>query len=204
VSSVPVEARLLERLKAGEVVLLNTETLPGLHAIATLETSAPALSDLKGSVEGRPFLLLFDSVEAVLRHGSPADPYDADRLERTWPGPLTALLGPRPSTPPGWVHEGKTFAARVPESPALRALLSELGAPLFSTSANRAGEDPALSLDEARAAFPALPAFDLGIVPLGAASTVVDLSVSPGEILRPGAVAWPPADRVGGRMGGHS
>ncbi len=194
----PVEVEVLERVGAGEVVLLNTETLPGLHALAREPSSVDRLVACKGSVPGRPFLLLFDSLDAVLRHGEPVDPSDVDRLERAWPGPLTALLPPRRSTPDHWVHQGKTIAARVPDSPALRELLAQLEGPLFSTSANRAGEDPATSLEEARARFPELGAWDLGIIPLGTASTVVDLSRSPGEILRPVAVAWPPRAHPGG------
>lgn len=187
-----VDPQLLRALRAGEVVLLNTETLPGLHASAELESSAPRLAELKGSTGGRPFLLLFDSTEAVLRYGSPLDPHDADALEDSWPGPLTALLMPTGRAPEHWVHEERTIAARVPEAPSLRRLIAELGGPLFSTSANRAGEPPAEDLETARGHFPDLAWSDLKTQPLGTPSTVVDLSVAPGQILRPGAATWPP------------
>lgn len=186
------EAELLAALRAGEVVLLNTETLPGLHAVAASKDSAQRLSALKDSPAGRPFLLLFADVETALRYGSPHDPHDADALEEVWPGPLTALLTPTARAPRHWIHEERTIAARVPDSPGLRHLLRELGGALFSTSANRAGQPPAEDLASACALFPDLLHGDLGTIPLGTPSTVVDLSVSPGRVLRPGAAAWPP------------
>lgn len=186
------DPQLLDALRAGEVVLLNTETLPGLHASAALESSVQRLAELKGSPAGRPFLLLFDSTESVLRYGAPVDPHDADALEDSWPGPLTALLTPTGRAPAHWIHEEKTIAARVPDAPPLRRLIAELGGPLFSTSANRAGEPPAEDLETARRHFPRLASSDLETRPLGAPSTVVDLSVAPGRILRPGAATWPP------------
>lgn len=198
------ELGLAERLRAGDVVLLNTETLPGLHAVASRSESVAELVRHKGSTPGRPFLLLFADLESVLDFATAADAHDVDRLERAWPGPLTALLSPRPSAPSHWVHEGRTIAARVPQADSLRSLIRSVGGPLFSTSANRAGEDPAATLGAARATFPELVADDLGIVPLGMPSTVVDLSVAPGQILRPGAVAWPPEKASSGGLGGLS
>jgi L-threonylcarbamoyladenylate synthase len=179
-------------LRRGDVVILNTETLPGLHTAATAPEAAQSLTRIKGSVSGRPFLLLFADAEEVFRYAQPADVLDADRLERAWPGPLTALLTPRRSAPAHWIHEGRSLAARVPQAESLRELIAAVGSPLFSTSANRAGQDPATSLDEAREIFPDQVAAGLGITPLGMPSTVVDLCERPARILRPGAVAWPP------------
>jgi len=185
-------------LMAGEVVLLNTDTLPGLHIRATVAGGSERLSDLKSSPTGRPFLLLFDSVDRVLEHASCADPRDEILLRRVWPGPLTALLSPKLGTPDAWAHQRASLAARVPAVDALRELIQRVGAPLYSTSANPAGEDPAQTMDEARAFFPLLASEDFGITPLGTASTVVDLTERGGVIRRPGSAPWPPPDPTKG------
>ncbi len=181
-----------ETLRAGKVVLLDTDTLPGLHALATLPGAAQSLRELKGSVDRRPFLLLFPSLEAVLRHAARPKEEFLDLLRRTWPGALTVLLSPKESAPPQWIAEGGSIAARVPACAPLRALLEELDAPLFSTSANRAGEAPAESLEEAQRRFPQLASFALGEVSPGVASTLVDLRGEHPELLRSGYLAWPP------------
>lgn len=183
-----------DALRRGELVLLNTDSLPGLHALATDPAAPGRLAALKGSPPGRPFLLLFASTEAALGVGACADPADEARLRAAWPGPLTALLRPREGCPPHWVEPSKgTVAIRVPAPPALREFLGQLPGPLFSTSANRAGQDPATRLGAASQVFPDLVAADLGLEPVGQASTLVDLSQPGGAVLRPGPVAWPPA-----------
>jgi len=183
----------LSVLTNGGVVLIASDTLPGLHALATHPDAAEALRVRKASPPGRPFLLLFADLDAVLEFGRPGAATYIDDLRRAWPGPLTALLRPKPKVPREWIHEGHSFAARVPEREELRALLRELGAPLFSTSANEAGEEPARSLREAALRFPELPVL-LGENPdaSGEASTLVDLTGRTAELLRPGAAPWPP------------
>ncbi len=181
-----------ETLRAGKVVLLDTDTLPGLHALASGKGATRKLRDLKGSPQGRPFLLLFACLEDVLRYAHPPQEDRLALLRRAWPGPLTALLGPSERALPEWVAKEGSIAARVPACAPLRSLLAELGAPLFSTSANRAGESPATSLQEASARFPQLAAFSLGDASPGVASTLVDLRGETVEILRRGHAPWPP------------
>lgn len=181
-----------ETLRTGQVVLLDTDTLPGLHALATLPAAAQSLRELKGSAAGRPFLLLFHSLEAVLRYALPPEDEKLELLRRSWPAALTVLLSPRANAPEQWVAEGGSLAARVPGCSPLRALLEELDAPLFSTSANRAGEAPATSLKEASARFPQLESFALGEPSPGVASTLVDLRGDRSELLRQGELLWPP------------
>lgn len=183
----------LSVLRNGGVVLIATDTLPGLHALATHPKAAEALRICKASPPGRPFLLLFADLEAVLRFGKPGSPEYIQDLERAWPGPLTALLQAKRQTPSHWVHEDYGIAARVPAREELRALLRELDAPLFSTSANQAGEEPARSLTEAAFRFPELHVL-LGEYPeaSGQASTLVDLTEATPDVLRAGAAPWPP------------
>jgi L-threonylcarbamoyladenylate synthase len=186
-------AAALERtrraLVQGEIVLLETDTLWGLHALATADGAASRLAALKGHAPGRPYLLLVHSVEAALGLGHPADGADELRLRKLWPGPLTALLTPNPDTPAEWTLEGRSVAVRVPDVDGLRRLLEALPGPLLSTSANRTGA-PARGLSEARKLFPELEFLGFGGASAGSASTIVDCTVHPAKIVREGAVAF--------------
>ena len=186
----PVNGTAVDALRSGGVVLLQTDTLPGLHALATINGAGGRIARVKGHRQERPYLLLVDSVEAALALGHPADPALSDVLRRLWPGELTALLRPQPSTPPEWTDQGRTVGVRVPAAAALRAFLAALPGPLFSTSANLPGEEPARTLAEARASFPDLLAVELGIEPRQGASTIVDFTVNPPNLVRPGIVAF--------------
>ena len=184
--------RAFDALVRGEVVLLPTDTLPGLHARADRPLSAQRLRQLKQSADDRPFLLLAPDTATVWTVATTATAQQRERLTAAWPGPITALLRPLPSTPPSWVDRGGTIGIRVPDHPNLCELLGRLGALLYSTSANRAGQPPARSLADARAAFPQTPWIDLWGASGDQASTIVDFTTSHDRIVRAGALAWPP------------
>jgi len=188
---------LVEALRQGEPVLLETDTVVGLHALATLPDTDQRLRNLKGSLPGKPFLLLFADTESAFEVGHPASDEQRETLERIWPGPLTALLRPTRDALAPWVHDHRSVAARVPDHPELRSLIREVGGPLYSTSANTTEQPPALDLDEARAGFPGLAAQGWGRPGGKLPSTLVDLTVSPAVVLRHGGAAWP-TSREGG------
>lgn len=177
-------------LREGGVVLLDTDTLPGLHALATVDGGGDRIAALKGHAPERPYLLLVPSVEAALRLGEPVDPAAVETLRHLWPAELTALLRPHAGIPGGWTDAGRTIGVRVPAAEALRRFLDACPGPLFSTSANLAGESPARTLEEARGRFPGVPALDLGIAPRGTASTIVDFTANPPKLIRSGIVPF--------------
>jgi L-threonylcarbamoyladenylate synthase len=111
-----------------------------------------------------------------------------------WPGPLT-LVGPaRDRLPDGVLGRAgdlTTIAVRVPGEPALRRVLSRLGEPLISTSANRKGQAPPVRLDavEVEALGPDV-VFAAEACEGGEPSTIIDVVAQPPRVLRMGA--WKP------------
>ncbi len=90
------------------------------------------------------------------------------------------------------------MAVRVPDRPLLAALLRRsAGAPVVSTSANRSGEEPATTLAEAEArlgdGWTRSSIRGDGPSAAGTASALLDLTVWPPRLLRPGPAAPPPA-----------
>ena len=128
-------------LLGGAVVLMPTDTIYGLHAVAANAQAVARIAELKGRDEqAKPFIVLASSIAHLPDLGITAPPDLLQALASLWPAPLTAVL-PR---------EGATsLAVRVPDVLWLRALADRTG-PLVSTSANRSGE-PAVDRPDALA-----------------------------------------------------
>lgn len=144
----PVDSELREiaaRLRAGGVLLLPTDTIYGLHAVATDGRAVARIAEVKGRDEGKPFVVIAASLEQLESIGVVASPNVRDVLHSLWPAPLTAILPLR--GPIAASRGNSTLAVRVPSLPWLIALLETIG-PLASTSANRSGEPPIESPDQ--------------------------------------------------------
>jgi len=182
----PTEAARV--LDAGGVVLMPTDTLPGLHARLDRPEALARIRTLKGRDADKPLLVLAASAEAAGAWVC----WDLDakaEAAAVWPGPYTLILPAGAQAPPAVTAGGVTLAVRVPADPRLRSLLDVVGAPLASTSANDAGRAPATDLDAA-AAWAGGGVDLVADLPWGGAgrpSTLVDLSRRPPRVLRAGA-----------------
>lgn len=169
------------------VVLLPTETFYGLGCDPWSEEAVHTVLDLKNRPRDMPLPILaadwaqvdqLTVVPELWRH----------RLERRWPGPITAVLPLRQSLP---LSMADTVAVRIPAHRLLRRLLSETG-PLTGTSANRHGDPPAkdpLAALRSLVGDPEL-VLDGGSLVGGLPSTLVDLTGAEARVLRQGVEAW--------------
>ena len=141
-------------LERGEVVCVPTESSYGLAADLRHPAALARVTALKrGRPADSPFPLVAGSVDDA-RALARAWPAEAERLAALhWPGPLTLVVPARPELPVEVVGPGGGVGVRVSSHPIARALARALGRPITATSANRAGEPPARSVDEARAVF---------------------------------------------------
>jgi L-threonylcarbamoyladenylate synthase len=192
-------AAAVQALSRGRLVLHPTETVVSLSGDPRDERAVAAARAIKGYATPRPFLCLVpdpDSARLLAAIWPPA----AERLAAAfWPGPLTLVVAASPAAPPAVTGEG-TIALRPAADPVSTALLSAWGGPLFSTSANRRGEEAPIDV---RAALPALAsapgseAIELALAPAGPGeppeaaampSTIVDVSARPPRLVRAGAI----------------
>jgi tRNA threonylcarbamoyl adenosine modification protein (Sua5/YciO/YrdC/YwlC family) len=180
----------LDRLRRGEILILPTDSVPGLHVLATLPGARAVLAARKAAAPEHAFLLLIGAVDDALALVQ-CDRAQEEVLRRAWPGPYTFLLRPRAGVAPDWLGAQGKIALRVPAHAGLRALLDELGAPLYSSSVNRSGEPPATDLAAARRRFPDLVAVELAGEAHSMPSTVIDLGQDEARLVRAGAGVWP-------------
>jgi L-threonylcarbamoyladenylate synthase len=186
-AAVKQAARLL---RAGEVVALPTETVYGLAANARDQKAVARIFQIKGRPANNPMIVHVAGVDMAKR--CVADwPSNAERLVKAfWPGPLTLVL-PRAEEIPDNVTAGApTVGVRWPGHPLIQAVIRECGFPLAAPSANLSGR---ISPTNAGHVLNQLGSrisliIDGGQSQVGIESTVLDLTGSSPEILRPGMI----------------
>ena len=111
-------------------------------------------------------------------------------VEAFWPGPLTVVCPEQPSLRWDLGEGGGTVAVRMPDHELMLELLVKHG-PLAVTSANRTGEPPATTCDEAQRQLGSNVRvyLDGGETPSAVASTIIDLTGSAPRLLRAGGVS---------------
>ena len=144
-------AELAARLRSGEPGLFPTDTLP---ALASRPQSAAQLWDLKQRPQSKPVILMGASAEDLWQWlGVKPEPAWQELAQRHWPGALTLVLPAAQHLVQPLHPGGASLGLRVPACEQARELL-RLSGPLATTSANRSGEAPSLTADQAAERFP--------------------------------------------------
>jgi L-threonylcarbamoyladenylate synthase len=175
-------ARAADLLRDGAVVAFPTDTVYGVAVAAARSDRLDALFALKSRPLDRRIPMLVSGLEQAAELGAIVDERARALADRFWPGALTIIL------PLG----DETQAFRAPDHDVALALIGTAGA-LLATSANISDQPDTLGADEVLIAFATrqdelAAVVDGGPVPGGVASTVVDLSMTPARVLRPGPV----------------
>ena len=182
--------RAAELLRAGEVVALPTETVYGLAANTLDATAVAKIFQIKGRPANNPIIVHVASLE-MARRCVRGWPENADKLARAfWPGPLTLVLPRAQKIPDVVTAGGATVGVRWPRHPFIQAVTRACGFPLAAPSANLSGCLSPTNAEHVRKQLGGkIPLIvDGGQSQVGIESTVLDLSVSPPQVLRPGMI----------------
>lgn len=140
-------------LAAGGIVAYPTEAVYGLGCDPGDATAVARLLALKGRPESKGLILIADRLAALEPWLAPLDDLTRARVTPTWPGPVTWLLPAAPGVPRALRGDHETLAVRVTGHPLAAELCAAWGGPLVSTSANRAGGEPARDPESVAALF---------------------------------------------------
>lgn len=184
-------AAAAERLRAGGLVALPTETVYGLAARADSAAAVAEIYRAKGRPDFNPLIVhVLDraTAETIAHFDEQAEMLAA----AFWPGPLTMVLPLKvgAAIAPAVTAGLPTIALRSPAHPAMRAVLEASGLPLAAPSANRSGGvSPTRANHVAASLGPAVGlVLDGGACAAGIESTIVALREDGWQILRPGPV----------------
>lgn len=198
----PVQEEALRRagevLKNGGLVAFPTETVYGLGGDALNRESARKIYAAKGRPSDNPLIVhicqfqdLYDIVAEV--------PAEAEKLAAAfWPGPLTMILPKAEKVPYETTGGLDTVAVRMPSHSVARKLIAYGGGYVAAPSANTSGKpSPTVAkyvVEDMQGKIEVI--IDGGEVGIGLESTIVDLTVSPPQILRPGYVTQEMLERI--------
>lgn len=192
----------VQRLRNGGLVVIPTETVYGLGADATRRDALERIYAVKGRPVGHPLILHVADVETANDWADLAHPAAQALALACWPGPLTMLV-PRRTRVDDIITGGRdTVGIRVPAHPLTLSLLAQHGGAIAAPSANRFGrvspttvshvlDDIGEILDPERDLI-----LDGGPCDVGVESTIIDLTVDPPQILRPGGIPTEDIERI--------
>lgn len=179
-----------EILKEGGLVAFPTETVYGLGADALKEQAALKTYAAKGRPSDNPLIVHIAEYEDLKRIAVNI-PAETDILAaHFWPGPLTMIFEKSPSVPYGTTGGLDTVAVRMPSDPVAQALIRAAGGFVSAPSANTSGRPSPTTAEHVAEDLDGKidMILDGGAVDIGLESTILDMTVTPPMILRPGAI----------------
>jgi L-threonylcarbamoyladenylate synthase len=187
-----------QSLIAGHLVAFPTETVYGLGADATNESSIAKIYKAKGRPADHPLIVHIASIDAIDQWAQDISEYAINLARDFWPGPMTLVFNRSDLAKDFITGNQNTVGLRVPNQSIALALLKEFeslgGKGIAAPSANRFG---AVSPTTAQAVKDELENYldqsndiilDGGPCQVGVESTIIDCTSLAPQILRLGAI----------------
>ena len=183
-------AAAAEILRGGGLLAIPTETVYGLGANGLDSAAVRRIFEAKGRPQDNPLILHIPEASWLTRYCEEV-PEVAWRLaEEFWPGPLTMILKRKPCVPDETTAGLDTVGMRCPDHGATLAVIRAADVPVAAPSANRSGRPSCTTAAHVLADMEGRieGIVDGGGCSVGVESTIVDLTVTPPRLLRPGGL----------------
>jgi len=192
-------------IRKGGLVAFPTETVYGLGADALNPNAVSDLFRAKKRPLDNPPIVHVGSVRDVYRLARTVTSEVARLMDIFWPGPLTLVVKRSAIVPDVTVAGLDTIAIRMPKHNVALAMLRESHCPIAAPSANLAGKPSPTTaehvLDDLYGRIDAI--LDAGPTCIGVESSVLDMTVDPPQILRPGGAPYEDVKKVLGAVTLH-
>ena len=177
-------------LRHGGLLGIPTETVYGLGANALDETAVLHIFEAKGRPQDNPLILHVPGADWLELYCHDIPPVAYALAERFWPGPLTMILPRRDIVPLRTTGGLETVGVRCPDHPMTLAIIREAGIPVAAPSGNTSGRPSPTTaqhmLEDMDGKIDGI--VDGGPCSVGVESTIIDLTVTPPRLLRPGGL----------------
>jgi len=174
--------------QSGGIFIYPTDTIYGFGCNPFNDTALQTLNNLKDRGEQKQYVLLVDSVSTLLKYIDLDDDQIIVMLKNIWPNPISFILNLNYKTKNLLKYNAAAF--RIPNNTFCLNLLSELKAPLVSTSVNFSNQQPLTDYPSINNVFGdrVEAIFFMNENENTEASTLVDLTKKPPKILREGKI----------------
>ena len=194
-----------EIIQKGGLVAFPTETVYGLGADALNPNAILALFEAKKRPLDNPPIIHIANISEVYKLAKQVPPKAELLMKEFWPGPLTLIFKHSNIVPEVTVAGLDTVAIRMPKHKVALALIKQSNRPIAAPSANLAGKPSPTTAqhvyEDLNGRIDAI--LDGGSTNIGVESTVVDLSVDPPMLLRPGGTPFEALKKVLGDLKLH-
>ncbi len=188
-------------IKNSGLVVFPTETVYGLGANALDEEAVKKIFQAKGRPQDNPliihvcdknidkFVLNMPNVAKIL-------------MDKFWPGPLTVILQKSEIIPYATSAGLESVGVRMPSNNIARELIKEAKVPIAAPSANISGRPSPTNVERCIEDLNGKVEYILGgeISKFGLESTIIDCTVNPPCVLRPGAITLDMLHKIDDRI----
>ena len=175
-------------LRRGGLLGIPTETVYGLGADALNEDAVSRIFLAKGRPQDNPLIIHVPDASWLESYCRDVPPAAYQLAERFWPGPLTMILPRRDIVPLQTTGGLETVGVRCPNHPVTLAIIEAAGVPIAAPSGNTSGRPSpttaAHMIEDMDGRIDGI--VDGGPCTVGVESTIIDLTVTPPRLLRPG------------------
>ena len=179
-------------MRAGKLVVFPTETVYGLGAHALDPNAVQKIFDAKERPANDPLIVHIAHIGQVNQCAAGCRPARASSGSSFWAGPLTLILKKKPEVPDLVTAGLPSVALRVPSHRVARALMEMAGMPIAAPSANRFSRPSPTTaahvIEDLDGRVDLI--LDAGPTDIGLESTIVDFTVDPPVLRRPGGITF--------------
>lgn len=177
-------------IRKGGLVAFPTETVYGLGANALDDEAAKKIFIAKGRPQDNPLIVHvadFDSIAALVKK---VPPIARTLMNKFWPGPMTLILEKSDLIPMVTSAGLDTVGIRMPKSIIARAIIKAAEVPIAAPSANISGRPSPTDVERCIEDLQGKVEYIIGgeVSEVGLESTIIDCTVTPACVLRPGGI----------------
>ena len=177
-------------IKSGGLVAFPTETVYGLGANALDSEAVKKIFIAKGRPQDNPLIIHIADKKDLYKYGKNIPGIGEKLAEKFWPGPMTLIVEKNSIIPSVTSANLNTIGIRMPSDKVAKKLIEKSDIAIAAPSANLSGKPSPTDVKRCIEDLDGRVDYILGYSEseVGVESTIIDISVTPPCILRPGGI----------------